>query len=84
VNSKDLLDFKKKYNDLLLRHEKACMYLDNTAVPVFQKDKWLPEFQKLIHEMDYIIIAIENAGHYVTVQNILNGFYYEESEGTND
>ena len=71
---------KLQYNKLLLRHDKACIYLENDKVPALQRQNWLPEFEKVIEEMNYIISILEAAGECVSTQEILNGFWVEEVE----
>ena len=75
--TKEIAGHKDQYNKLLLRHENAVMYLDNTKVPAMQKEKWLPEFEKLIEEMNWIICVLEADGYVPTTQEILNGFREE-------
>lgn len=40
----------QKYNDLLIRYDKAAAYMDSDASDV-DKDKWEPEFQKILAEL---------------------------------
>jgi hypothetical protein len=84
MTNKELRERKLQYNELLLRHEKAVMFLDDTKVPLMQKEKWLPEFLDITKEMCYVIAGIEASGTYVTTENIINGFRVDEMEEEKD
>jgi hypothetical protein len=46
---------KQKYNDLLMRAWKAVYFMDNLTVNMADKEKWLPEFKKLLDEINSMI-----------------------------
>ncbi|MBU3111986.1 hypothetical protein [Clostridium lacusfryxellense] len=62
---------KKKYNSLLLREKKACLYLDNKNIKLEVIEKsYIPEYQKITVELSEVGNQIENARQ----DELLNGF----------
>lgn len=61
---------KRKYNELLIRFEKANNYFDNTNIPHAEKEKFLENFQEIINGLNYLLSKIE----VFTQQDILEGF----------
>ena len=49
----------EKLNELLKRHEKAVQYLDNMNIAAERKEKWLPEYEKLVQELNQLWDEIE-------------------------
>ena len=67
-NSKVL---KEKYNSLLQREKKACLYLNNKNINLEVIEKtYIPEYQKITIELSEIGRQIKGA----TEDEILNGF----------
>ncbi|MCB2310671.1 hypothetical protein LGL55_05980 [Clostridium tagluense] len=67
-NSKVL---KEKYNSLLQREKKACLYLNNKNIKLATIEKsYIPEFQKITIELNEIARQIKGA----TKDELLNGF----------
>jgi hypothetical protein len=46
---------KAKYNELLMRTWKAIAYMDNPDVSMTDKEKWQPNFIKLLDEVNSMI-----------------------------
>ena len=62
---------KKKYNDLLQREKKACLYLNNKNIKIETIEKsYIPEYQKITIELSEIGKQIKGA----TQEELLNGF----------
>ncbi|MBU3098366.1 MULTISPECIES: hypothetical protein [Clostridium] len=62
---------KKKYNDLLLREKKACLYLNNKNIKLEIIVKtYIPEYQKITKELSEIGKQIKGASK----DELLNGF----------
>jgi hypothetical protein len=61
------VETKQKYNDLLMRVWKAVFFMDGPA-PMADKEKWLPEFQRLLDEINSMVTAD------MTPNEILGGY----------
>jgi len=62
---------KKKYNSLLQREKKACLYLDNKNIKLEVIEKsYIPEYQKIIIELSEVGKQIKGA----TKDELSNGF----------
>jgi hypothetical protein len=67
-NSKVL---KEKYNSLLQREKKACLYLNNKNIKIETIEKsYIPEYQKITIELSEVGSKIKGA----TQEELLNGF----------
>lgn len=67
----NLIALKEKYNFLLQREKKACLYLNNKNIKLETIEKsYIPEFQKITIELSEIGRQIKGA----TEDEILNGF----------
>jgi hypothetical protein len=60
---------KQQYNELLKRFLAGTKYLDNNEIPIAEREKWLPEYEKIRAEMEQILSQVEH-----TEDNILRGF----------
>lgn len=65
---------KKKYNELLAREKRGEEYLDDPVRTSDEIDKWMPEFQKILAELNDALKQIES----YTTAEVLNGFNYEK------
>lgn len=70
---------KLKYNSLLTRYYSAETYLDRLDISNEQKEFSLPEFKKIIEQLEQILIDLKNSGINATKTEILEGFYIEEA-----
>jgi len=68
-------DLKIEYNLLLKRAKKGEAYLDNQEVALEKRDKWIPEFQKIINRMGVILGELGD----VSTETVFNGFKFEEA-----
>ncbi|MCB2297779.1 hypothetical protein [Clostridium tagluense] len=67
----NLVILKKKYNTLLQREKKACLYLNNKNIKLTTIEmSYIPEFQKITIELNEIARQIKGA----TKDELLNGF----------
>lgn len=67
----NLMILKEKYNLLLQREKKACLYLNNKNIKLETIEKsYIPEFQKITVELSQIGNKIIRA----TQEELLNGF----------
>lgn len=62
---------KKKYNDLLQREKKACLYLNNKNIKLETIEKsYIPEFNKITIELSKVGRQIKGAAE----EELINGF----------
>ena len=61
---------KKEYNMLLERFNKANEYFDREDLSQEEKERFLPQFQKVISHMSYLLGEIE----VYTKQEVFEGF----------
>ena len=63
-------ELKNQYNSLLIRCIRAELYMDNPENPEEVKEKYMPEFKKIIHQLNNLL---EHIGEY-THDEVCNGF----------
>lgn len=68
----DLL--KSQYNELLSRERRGEKVLDDPVRTPEEIEKWMPEFQKILAELNNTLVKI---GSYTT-EEVLNGFNLEK------
>ncbi|HEY5523986.1 MAG TPA: hypothetical protein VIK26_01475 [Clostridium sp.] len=69
----NLVLLKKKYNSLLQREKKACLYLDNKNIKLEVIEKsYIPEYQKIVIELSEVGRQINGA----TKDELENGFKF--------
>ena len=67
----NMIILKKKYNTVLQREQKACLYLNNKNINlVTVEESYIPEYQKITKELSEIMNMIPDA----TKQELLTGF----------
>jgi hypothetical protein len=74
-----VLDLKKEYNALLMRHFKAASldekgYFENMN----NLKKWQPEYKTVVESLSKIILELTEFGETPTGDEILGGFDLEE------
>ena len=63
-------ELKKRYNELLSRLRKGCIYLENNRQDI---DKYIPEIEKIQNEMEKITNKIMEKEE-MSNEQIINGF----------
>jgi hypothetical protein len=53
---------EEKYNQLLQRHEKAAIYLDNPTIAIEEKEKYIPVYLAILKELSKILEQINQNG----------------------
>ena len=66
--------WKKKYNEHLVRHFKAVAVLDDNKIPLKQRDVWIPNYQDVLKELNYILSLFDAEGIDYTFDEVLGGF----------
>lgn len=69
-----LLTQKQEFNTLMKRRDKACLLIDDDKIPVAQREKWVPEFKKILKMLDNLTIEIRESGYEMTDSEISEGF----------
>jgi hypothetical protein len=64
---------KAEFNKLLKRFDKAVTWFDNPKVAEAEKDKYEPEFKKIIHDLAVMVEEFRKQGP-MTREEILFGF----------
>ena len=68
-----VLELKKEYNTVLAREKKAEGWINGASDTEFEK--WLPEYNKVINNLDDLIRKIESESNAkLTSEDILYGF----------
>ena len=68
-------DFIKKYNALLQREKKAEKFLNDDTVDISKREKWLPEYEKIVSELGKMIHEYKTmTGSDMPTEEILNGY----------
>lgn len=77
----DIDKAKKKYNELLEREKKACLYLNNKSISLeIIIDKYIPAYQEITRQLSLLMKVIPG----ITEDEILNGFKLQERKSEND
>jgi flagellin-specific chaperone FliS len=61
---------KLQYNKVLARCDKAIEYMDNKDIPEKERDRWEPQFLKILEELNFLLKRI---GEH-TPDEVTNGF----------
>mgnify|MGYP001359660033 CR=1 FL=1 len=67
-------ELKQEYNRVLLLIRQGSEYLDNPDVPMKEKEKYAPAFQKLIERASAITREIEQSGIKCMDEELRDGF----------
>jgi hypothetical protein len=66
---------KKTYNNVIIRRDKADEFYNNPNISQEKKDKWLPEYLKIINQLSVLITSYEKVtGQPMSKDEIWNGF----------
>jgi hypothetical protein len=77
---KEYIDnLKREYNKTILRHWKAAVYLEDHEVPIPEREKWLPEYRKILDQLQTLLNQFDLYGVKYTVDEALGGFNMEEA-----
>jgi hypothetical protein len=74
MTDEEIKQWKQKFNELLLRHCKAIAYLDNLAIGQAKREAWIPQYQDILKELDYIVSLFDTDGVKYTNFEIWGGF----------
>lgn len=70
-----LVEFKKKYNEVLAREKKAEEFFDDPNVSMERKEKWLPKFYEIVRELSGMMKEFrELSGEEMSEGEVLDGF----------
>ena len=72
-----LTELQQKYNELLAREKKAEAYIDDPHRTPAEIEKWMPEYQKILTELNDILGRIGNC----TALEVCYGFGEEGNLG---
>jgi hypothetical protein len=65
---------KEKFNILTSERIKAEKFLDNEVYPVEVRERYIPEYRKLLKKMDGVLAEMKAQGIEWTEYEALNGF----------
>lgn len=71
------MDYKKQYNILLARWQKAEIYMENETIKYEHRLKYADELYELLQKMNYILDKLQELNIPYTEQEILHGFQME-------
>ena len=74
MTEEEIKEWKQKYNGFLIRHCKAIAVLDDLGVAQSKREIWIPNYQKILKELDYIVSLFDTDGIKYTTDEILGGF----------
>lgn len=70
----DILALKKQYNQLLHRHNEGKLYIDNTNIPLADREKQIPLFIQICEKLNDILIELKKYNVKFTDEDVLTGF----------
>jgi len=65
---------QQEYNTLIKRLNKACLLIDDEKIPISQREKWIPEFKRILKSIHELAEKIKKSGYEMTDSEILDGF----------
>lgn len=71
---KNIKEYFIEYNNYVERYKKACIYLNNNNVSIADKEKWLPEFQRINEKLQSILDILDFYKIGYDEKEIENGF----------
>lgn len=74
----EILELKQEYNKYLLRHSKAFIYLEDNNISINEREKWLPEYKRIVYHLNRILNKLELKGVHYTLIEGLGGFDIED------
>lgn len=80
LSETEIKQWKQRYNEYLLRHCKAEIYLNNNNISVSDREKWLPEYRDIVNQLNFILSILDEAEIKYNFDNILGGFDIEEAK----
>jgi hypothetical protein len=63
-------ELEKKYNAVLARAKKAEAYLDDESKHILTRQRYIKDYQKVVHELEAILKEIK----FYEPENVLMGF----------
>jgi hypothetical protein len=69
-----LKELKTHYNKLIKRYKAGVEYIDNSHIPIEEREKWVLEYKKLIEQLNGFLNEFEKIGVEVSDDETLNGF----------
>lgn len=70
----ELEGWKARYNAILMRYYKGVVYLENGEIAITQREKWLPELEKIVEELNYILALFDADNISYRADEVLGGF----------
>ncbi|HEY5585688.1 MAG TPA: hypothetical protein VIK78_14530 [Ruminiclostridium sp.] len=65
---------KQQYNEYLKRHYKASVVLDDNKIPFGQREKWIPNYQRVLNELNFILNLFDTDRVKYTSDEVFGGF----------
>jgi hypothetical protein len=69
-----LCALKIEYDRLFAREKRAEAFLDDASIPQERRERYVPQFERLLDGLNRLIAEIAAAGHDMTRDEIVNGF----------
>jgi hypothetical protein len=73
-NDRIVNDSQLDYNKLLERCRKGEKYLNDSSIPLQERETRIPDFKNIVDKLNGILFDMENQGIMVTERQILEGF----------
>lgn len=70
----EVMSLKLKYNSILQRIKKGETYLDDSSIPLPEREKYIPAFVTLTRQAGAMLRGIRQLGESYTKQEFENGF----------
>jgi hypothetical protein len=77
---KNTLGVKQMYNDTLQRWVKAATYMENPAVSIDKRERWMDEFLRIERELSELVQVMNETGLEYTDAEIIGGFKLDEDK----
>lgn len=78
-----IMDLKLKYNSILQRIRKGEVFLDDSSIPLPEREKYIPAFVTLTRKAGAILRELQQLGVDYSQEEFINGFGGMEIEQGN-
>ena len=71
----DNQEFMERYNNLLKREKKAEKFLNDDTIDIAKREKWIPEYEKIVSELGQMIKEYRKmTGYDMPSKEMMDGF----------
>jgi uncharacterized FlaG/YvyC family protein len=74
ITQGQVTEYKIAYNKLINRYKKGAKYLEDNSIPQSEREKHLPELEKIVGDINKALDTFEKCGIELSADERMNGF----------